>query len=88
MRATWSSEDCRAYRIGAALRDCCIALGGWVDWSADGSVRFLCRGADGNIGVNFPAWLIAGMREYRKEIKRFIELVKAEDDAWIKHYRR
>lgn len=75
----WSSEDWRSYRIGDAIRGVCVAFGGWMDWSADGKVRFLARGENGAIGVFFPEWVLAGMRENKNHIRRYVELRREED---------
>lgn len=69
-----SSEDNQAYRMGSAIKGVCVACGGWMDWGADGKVRFLNRRENGDVGVFFPDWVIQGMKENKAKIKRFVEL--------------
>lgn len=76
MMTTWSSEDHRAYRMGDAIKAVCIAEGGWMDWGADGKVRFLNRGPGGVVGVYFSDWVIQGMKANREKIKRYVELCR------------
>jgi hypothetical protein len=67
--------------MGEAIKACCVAEGGWMDWGVDGKVRFLNRGPGGEIGVFFSAWLIEAMRANKAKIKKYIEMLRAENEA-------
>ena len=70
---SFGSEDLKRVRMGEAIKACVLAEGGWMDWAADGSVRFLRRGAGGRVGTDFSATLMKYMREHRDDVKVYIE---------------
>lgn len=75
----WSFDDHRAYRIGEAIVNLCLALGGWIDWGADGKVRLLSK-RNGRVGMFFPVWLVEGMKDNRDFIKKYFDLIRAGEN--------